>query len=416
MLAVVASASLAQWETSSGQIKAGVYTVQAMDGVLYAGTDGDGAFRSSDRGATWNPLNNGYPEGTYSFAEFGGRLFAGTYDGVYYSSDHGLNWTRSNHDNWKVLHVVALAGNGSFLFATSNQEWRYPNNGGLFRSADSGLTWTPVNKGFTATIWINTLAQHKNALYVGTSGEGAFRSSDNGNTWTPFNKGFTEGAKSNPRYFFPHDDKLYAGTGSGVYVLSTGSDAWKRISKGLQQDMLITSIVTYGNHLFAGASMGDAGGVFHSADGGASWKRITNGLDSNPLNVISLAVMGDELFASTGESVCGEMGCNGSLGTIWKVSIPRLLGLPTNSRTKPDAKQTRWQKIAVPGHEISFEVRSRSFISLKVHDATGKSVSSMVERQFAPGKYTIPFEPEGLSKGPYFIQWRAQGMNGDPIK
>src|SRR6185436_8839644 len=113
ILAAVASSSLAQWEPSSRQINSGVYTLLASDGALYAGTDGDGAFGSSDRGGTWNTLNAGFPErqGVYTFAEFGGRLFAGTYNGVYYSTDQGLNWTRSNHENWKVFNVLGLAGN-----------------------------------------------------------------------------------------------------------------------------------------------------------------------------------------------------------------------------------------------------------------------------------------------------------------
>lgn len=347
ILLVPVSAPWAQWTPPSGPITAGIYTLLARDGALFAGTDGQGAFRSQDRGATWETVNAGFPErqGVYAFAGYGGRLFAGTYDGVYYSGDNGKGWIRSNHENWPALHVVALAGLGKFLFAPSNMEFKFPYNRGIFRSADSGLTWTPVNNGFTATIWINTLARHTDALFVGTSGEGVFRSTDSGESWTPFNKGLPDPIDTDPRSFFSQGDKLYAGNNHGVYVLSGGNDSWTRISKGLPDPVLITSIAAYGSHLFAGSALEFGGGVFHSADGGASWRRVGKG-GPQPVSVASLAVLGDELFASTGETTCGELGCNGSTGGVWSVSIPRLLG--TTAMVSPAAGQPLWKRLANP--------------------------------------------------------------------
>lgn len=381
-IALAASAASAQWTEHSSPITAGIYSLYVKDGAIYAGTDGQGAFRSKDRGETWEPLNAGFPErpGVYRFAEFGGRFFAGTYDGVYYSADHGETWTRSNHQGWSYLHVVDMAANGRFLFATSNREFKYPYNFGIFRSADSGLTWTKVINGFTATIWINTLESHRNALYVGTSGEGIFRSADDGETWVPYNKGLPAGLDFDPRYFFSHGDRLYVGTDNGVYVLAGESDTWKRISKGFPDDYLITSFAAYGTHLFAGASPMNGGGVWHSADQGATWRRISKP-ESNPWQVASLAVLGDELFASTGENVCGELGCGGSVGGIWKASIPGLLGItPINPRA-PEAGRTLrgktvWEKVAEPGRRIRFESTGPSRIGLKARDAMGKRVGS----------------------------------------
>jgi photosystem II stability/assembly factor-like uncharacterized protein len=422
MLFAVLTTPFAQWEQPSREITKGIYSLFAKGGDLYAGTDGNGAYRSSDRGATWTMIGSGLQEsqGVYTFAEFGGRLFAGTYNGVYYSGDNGVNWIRSSHEGWRYLHVVALAGNGKFLFATSNREYLYPYNGGMFRSADSGLTWTPVNKGFTATIWINTLVQHNNALYVATSGEGIFRSTDNGETWTPFNQGISPLVEFDPRSFLSKDDRLYVGTNKGVYVLKAGSSAWTRTSKGLEDDNLITSITSYENHLFAGSSPAYGGGVFHSSDKGNSWHRVGMA-DSGPLQVASLAVQGDQLFASTGENVCGELGCGGSEGGVWRASIPELLGTTanrpreTNAWGAGDAGKNTWQKIAVPGKSIGFEIGSRSFVTLKVHDAAGKTVSSLVERQFDPGKYSVPFEAVGQARGPFFIRFRARDLSGNPV-
>lgn len=373
-------APLAQWVQPSQEIKAGIYALLAKDGALFAGTDGQGAFRSRDRGTTWEAINVGFPErpGVYSFSGFGGRLLAGTYNGVYHSTDNGDNWIQSNHDNWQAKHVVALAGNGKYLFATSSMEYLYPYNKGIYRSADSGLTWTRVTNGFTAIYWINTLAQHQGALYVGTSGQGVFRSTDNGDVWTPFNTGLQDISDTDPRCFFSKENRLYAGSNDGIYVLAGGNNSWTRISRGLPEFTLITSIVAYENHLFAGSANQYGGGIFHSANEGSSWRRVAGG-ESQPSAVASLAVMGDELFASTGEVTCGELGCNGSMGGVWKVSLPRLLGTTAIASRPPDAGQIPWEKVAHP---------------LDAFDAIGRR----------------------MTRGPAFIRSGGRGWNGNPAQ
>ena len=403
------SAPWAQWEQPIQSITAGVYTLAAMDGLLLAGTDGQGAFRSPD-GDDWVSLNQGLPDlpSVYALASAGGKIFAGTQLGVYHSGDNGGNWTQANHDAWRYTHVTSLAVNGDYLFATTIQGPTYYFNGGIFRSADAGKSWTAVNKGFTADAPIYAITKRQNALYVGTGGQGAFRSLDNGESWAPFNKGFRDGAESTPRSFYSHGDKLYACLYTGVYVLSSGNDTWKRISRGLPDSIQVMSVVAYGNHLFAGANGWDAGGVYHSADSGNTWRPVSNARDGEPMHVVSLAVLGDRLFASTGQGVCGEIAC-GSTGGIWRVSLSRLLGTTAATHPAPAAGPTRWQKLAAPGQAIRFEIRSQSRVTLDVHDAAGKRISTLVNRTLVPGEYSIPFPAAAQARGPYFIRFHAWG-------
>jgi len=72
--------------------------------------------------------------------------------------------------------------------------------------------------------------------------------------------------------------------------------------------------------------------------------------------------------------------------------------------------------MVVPGENIGFEIESRSFVTMKVHDASGKLVSFLVDGQFGPGKQSVPFESAVLTKGPFFIQFRARSMIGNPEK
>jgi hypothetical protein len=101
-------------------------------------------------------------------------VFAGTWGGVFYSSDAGRNWNAMNsgltnlcvrsilHEEWTVFV-------GTFVGTVD----------GLFRSSDVGAAWTPINQGLTNTS-VTALERGWAYLFAGTSGGGIFRSSDNG--------------------------------------------------------------------------------------------------------------------------------------------------------------------------------------------------------------------------------------------
>ncbi len=99
---------------------AGIYNLLAKDGGRFVrGRTVRGAFCSKDRGVTWETINEGFPgsTGVYAFSEFGGHLFAGTYDGVYVLAIGSNSWRRSNKgipDNSLITSIVAT---GDPLFA-----------------------------------------------------------------------------------------------------------------------------------------------------------------------------------------------------------------------------------------------------------------------------------------------------------
>jgi hypothetical protein len=56
---LLASPALAQWVPSVGPFGGHVQSLSVHDGVLFAGTHGDQAYRSVDDGATWQPASRG---------------------------------------------------------------------------------------------------------------------------------------------------------------------------------------------------------------------------------------------------------------------------------------------------------------------------------------------------------------------
>ena len=106
--------------------------VDAALETLYAGTEGDGLWVTADQGSSWSPALPGRSVYVVATAE-GGRVYAGTDDGLHYSPDRGTSW-RSLPLPAVGGRVVALAVAPRCLFvAFAGERVQY--------SCDEGATW-----------------------------------------------------------------------------------------------------------------------------------------------------------------------------------------------------------------------------------------------------------------------------------
>jgi hypothetical protein len=116
-------------------------------------------------------------------------LYAGTYGGVFKSTNGGTNWTATN-TGLTITYVRALAINPQ----TPDTLYAGTDGGGVFKSTNGGTNWTAVNTGLATDTVVLALAinpQTPDTLYAGTWGEGVFKSTDGGANWTPANSGLT---------------------------------------------------------------------------------------------------------------------------------------------------------------------------------------------------------------------------------
>jgi photosystem II stability/assembly factor-like uncharacterized protein len=185
--------------------------------IVYAGTQNEGAFKSTDYGDTWAAAGPGLsgaityltPDPTSS-----GRLFASTANATYLSEDGGQTWSSVMAVPAWTVTVDRKAP--STVYATTRTK-------GVFRSSDGGHTWQAVNTG------ISNLTMGRNApviidpgnpltLYVASEGGGGvFKSVDGGGHWLAVNSGIdnlvVQGLVMDPA----DSSVLYACGPGGVY-------------------------------------------------------------------------------------------------------------------------------------------------------------------------------------------------------
>ncbi|MEY4941566.1 MAG: hypothetical protein RIQ93_3301 [Verrucomicrobiota bacterium] len=156
------------WQTA-GLDQKDVRCVAAIQGVLVAGTNGEGIYRSVDLGQNWAAANTGLNSSNFRAIETKGKtLFAagGVGSGVFRSTDQGLSWT---------LLAGGLPSSSYRGFASNSQVIVAGSFGaGVFYSTDNGDTWTAINQGLP-DLTIFDLEVNEAYLTVATNTQGVFR-------------------------------------------------------------------------------------------------------------------------------------------------------------------------------------------------------------------------------------------------
>jgi hypothetical protein len=221
--------AFAQWQKTNGPTGGFPGWVSASGQNAYVGID-QVVFSTTDMGAHWSPdssapyLSGILIDGQNYFATVGGYTNLGS---IWISTDAGKSWNLQKV-NPNGRQIYCLYGNSSKLFAGTDS--------GAYLSTDAGKSWSPRKGGITDRIY--SITQLGNALYAGSWTSGLYSSTDDGANWTNVNSHI-----ANPPYSFNP----------------------------------ISTIVTFGNSVFAGSQ----DGVFRTTDNGAHWNYAHTGLGTD---------------------------------------------------------------------------------------------------------------------------------------
>lgn len=275
-----------QWQQLKNRFGGHINCFIELDSISFMGTY-NGVFASTDKGQNWSSVMNG-PISVNTLIVLGKSIFAGTNgQGIFLSSNYGTSWTRMNiglpkEDGYTdvksmlVIDSTILAG-----------LWD-----GMYLSEDTGKTWVQVQIGLTNSK-INSLKAVKSKIYAGTDYGGVFVSENCGKTWKAINKGLEN---YSIKALTVIGSKLYAGSNNdGAYLLTEGSTKWISTKFGLGlSGIAITSMVNDGKQIYAGTQ---EGGVFLLSENGSCWNSINEGLSNTHIN--SLAIFGKMLYTCT---------------------------------------------------------------------------------------------------------------------
>jgi hypothetical protein len=271
--------------------------------VLYAGSHGEGVWKSTSRGNDWTRLDFAEPN-VFSLAisPADGALYAGTEPSkLFVSRDEGRSWRElealqqiPSRPTWSfpprpwTSHVRSIAPsphNAMLLLAGIEL-------GGIMRTEDGGETWSDHPVG--AQKDVHTLSWHPTApgrVYE-AGGGGAAWSRDGGRSWQPADIGrdrhYTWGLAVDPN----DPDCWYLSANPGARLAHYGAESaeaclyrwrgtgpWQQLGGGLPQplDSFPYVLAMTSDSLFAG--LGD-GRIYQSNDRGDQWQLLNVGGES----------------------------------------------------------------------------------------------------------------------------------------
>ncbi len=285
------------------------------DGVVLAGTHGEGVLRSNDGGRYWNLSNFGLRHfEVFALLSVGDweaheRLFAATDGGVYESPNGGRAWRPAGGDlqGRTVLCLALLPGQGED-FEVHGTLLAGTEQAGLFRSTDGGRTWTPVPLGCEPGPINSLCVGPQGTILVGSGAAGLLRSTDAGRTWQPVGP---QGAAA--LSLAAVENALYAGLHEDGLLISFDDGRTWQADTGLQARRYnLLAQAQPGNWLAGGATAG----LWQLSQGETTWQPVDEWPPERPL--YALAPCADGLLAAGLEGVWRGQ----ADGTGWELALP----------------------------------------------------------------------------------------------
>jgi hypothetical protein len=282
--------------------------------------------------------------------------------------------------NNKNIYFTAIRGNNIFVstFGLLHNE--------IYFSSDNGEHWQVTN--WISGIHVNVLSMNGIYVYAGTSFHGLYFSPDNGQNWiqTSLNNVTINSISVN-------ETKIYVGTDfNGVYFSLDNGQNWTHASLTYNW---IRALAVFNSNVFAGTY---DSGIYYSSDYGLNWVHKNEGLDN--LRIKSLVITNGYIYAGTYGS------------SVWKRSLSDIIGINTIGFQIPlnFSLSQNYPNPFNPTTKIKFDIppdsrlRGNDNVTLKIYDALGREITTLVNEQLKPGTYEIEWDGSNYPSGVYFYK------------
>ncbi|MDA0986158.1 MAG: T9SS type A sorting domain-containing protein [Bacteroidetes bacterium] len=449
-----------------GNIQDNMFHSLAIDpkneNIVYAGTETNGIFKTTDGGKSWSRLRRGlkctfmqtgysqifditvdpknsqilYAATVNGPGPTGNMLYPSNSAGVYKSIDGGKTWRQKvqGFTNTYTIYVLIDSTNTNRIYAAlggvKSTFSMTPNifyEGGIFLSNDAGESWVPLilPPGVNTNIFVDVVIRGTDQKILYASGQlhrddapiayGLIKSTDGGTTWGIINPlgtiiyGF-DVYKKDANIIYGHDSSQQR----RVHKSTNGGTTWT----------LIPNTSFYGTIRIHPR---DSSIIFYT--GFHNLRKSINGLQS------SVTVYEDSSLTSSQQMLDIEIS-ESNPSVVWACAKGYYLYKSTdggNSFVKITAMRDSIYKAAVgvnaelapipqqftldqnfpnpfnPSTTIRFSIPTKEKILIRVIDLMGREVEILTNKIFEAGNHEIKFSPKSETSGIYFAQLTSGG-------
>jgi hypothetical protein len=351
-------------------------------GTLYGGGNSGVIFVSTNDGNNWS-ISWNIPNDVWTLANSGNYVYAGTGNGLGYTTNNGMNWL----DGGLGHTIYSLTANGSNVFAGC--KWRSFDPGGVYKSTNNGANWTQTSLPACTNGEYTAMAINGNNVY--TSGFcGTFLSTDFGLNW--IQSSTNVGAHA----FAIYGNNIFAGD-AGVYKSTDNGINWVRTS--LDSNVIIYAMLIYSNEIFVGGG----GGFFISLDNGTNWQPKFEGLGGFTR---SLCISNAYIFDGTDGH------------GIYRRPLSELVGIKIISQQVPTSSELKqnYPNPFNPTTSINYQIITGSIVKINIYNIIGQEITTLVNQKQNPGSYETSWDGINFPSGVYFYRLIADNKIIDTKK
>jgi len=360
-----------QNSNQSNQLK-GIQMISPTEG--WACGDAGAMLHTIDAGTMWSIVTlTGADLHQLIFKDASTGIVVGDNGTVFVTTNGGTNWVSKNSSTSLQLRGAGFAG-GSTFYAVGD-------DGAAVKSTDDGNTWTTLNAGTTERL-LCVAAVDQN-VWVGAR-DGLMLFSNNGGTsFTSMSNPATDDIKD--IQFINGSIGFAGGSNSFFMYTSNGGTNWTSRSAGIQVGLNGIHFVNQNE----GWVVGGAGSLYSTTNAGLNWIVLQSqtGQDLNSIHS----------FDGVNAWAVGNVGV-----IVTNYSPPT--GIENQNTLNPDEFVLRqnYPNPFNPSTKIGFNLPSREFVTLKIYNALGREVVTVLSENLEGGYYEITFDASKLNSGVYF--------------
>lgn len=416
------SASAQQWDTTSGPPATVTCLATNGKGHVFAGTANSKVYRTTDKGGTWLPFDQGIEDGGPNFYIIS-DVRTGANDDLYACvTGRGLFRSTNDGESWvnlalpTVLRSSARVSVSTKILQSGAARLFVGVDGGtnqleMFMSDDNGGTWTEIPKSNlpTAVSSIFATFQSPNSDLIFTLvsyNKGLYRSNNLGQSWTRIDSDPNSGESDDNFNLMTSDANgtLWLGRNSlptsihsknACIMMSTNDGtSWEYKVNGWNNNNIINNRVTgiafsSQNEIFATT---EKSGTFYSTDAGESWASWNTGVQFGDGSAADVVVTKDDdvFLAPLGEYVYKYNRNPSSVDDAFNVAFH----MPT---TSPNP--------ASDIVHIGFGTDRAADVRVDVFDLAGSPVLAPFYSPADAGRSQVSLDVSGMAPGVYV--WRV---------